>query len=111
MVSALDGIRKRDADSVLDGEPIEPPEGVVWGDSCIMRAYDRRILLALLDEVKAQGAAEERARLASQFRISGDDIRAALRSLGSPGSKAEAYVFAAASWVADILLADPEPTP
>jgi|WetSurSiteA1Bulk_404760.scaffolds.fasta_scaffold62653_3 hypothetical protein len=48
----LDDIRARDAGTELIGDSLDPPEGVVFTDSCIMRAYDRRYLLAALDKAE-----------------------------------------------------------
>src|SRR3990167_8991265 len=50
-------IRQRDAGTELIGDPIDPPEGIVFSDSCVMRAYDRRALLAAVDEVREVSAA------------------------------------------------------
>jgi hypothetical protein len=53
-MSTEDDIRARDAATELTGEPLDPPEGVVFTDSCVMRAYDRRELLRLLDECRSK---------------------------------------------------------
>jgi hypothetical protein len=50
-------IRARDAGTEILGEPIDPPEGVVFTDSCVMRAYDRRMLLVALDAARADADA------------------------------------------------------
>jgi len=79
-------IRARDATAELVGEPIDPPEGVVFTDSCVMRAYDRRMLLAALDEARAE--LDEEGRHADLHleqrdaaRADGDALAGALREM------------------------------
>ena len=86
-------IRARDATAELVGEPIDPPEGVVFTDSCVMRAYDRRMLLAALDEARAMALYDATGRDTTELR--------AVLAL-----EEEAHVLADAEWRKAIADAD-----